>query len=68
MKTFILFDGAVVAVIPHVEGREVSDENGEFVPANEYITATLMSNIMYDAVDSKYDVTVIQRENEEDLV
>jgi hypothetical protein len=67
MKTIILFDGTIVAVIPHVEGREVSDENGELISSDEYFESMIMSNIMFDGVDSKYDVTIIQRENEEEL-
>ena len=56
----IYVNGKLAVVIKDLE-ETVSNEDGEQMPIQEYFEQTIMSNAMYDGVDSKHSVRVEEK-------
>lgn len=57
-KTTILFNDIPIAVVEHNDKILVSSEDGEVsVPIQEYLVPLIMGNLMYDGIDTVYNVT-----------
>ena len=57
MKTKLKANGVVVAIIPHNKDMDVSNERGDEYSMESYIEETIVSNMIFDGVTSRYEIT-----------